>query len=764
MIAQLRIPIERCTAGVYLRWWFNGWHYFCFTNGYEIQMTSRPVDTMITQVFSVISKIERPTKIVSEYSYNITVQGFTAGAVDAFAGLLLAEKVEQYEDDLWYKVDIKRDDHLLRDETAATYSLTFTVTRKELPNTPAVYQKNQLLYIGGTLCDLDDDEIIPQNKQVNDIAELQDRQSDFTAQFRVRKTRAMRALFELSGEVGANTDFPYVTQTAKLVQDGIEIITGGKAVLLKTDDQYYYITVYSGNLDFFKIIENLKLNDLTLFTLKWTAYWAAQSQTNDLSYLFPLCEPSDDASLTPLTDDGSSVELYAGWVWPFVKVKVIWDEIFSNAGYTVEGDILTDAMFLRLWMPINSLNINYINTAQYLYNINVNNKRIFTAALNRLDWSSGTSTVVSYFGDYNWRYLAIYEPQYAGAYTFRVTIVNPYGVPAHVYMYTGAVRIGEMPNDGYYSSAFIRRYELTADLLTTYDLIFQTTYNNGCTNYKIECVAINAAKIAYGSTVPVKYHLPPLGQTEFVKMICNIFGLVPEATPRDKVIKFWNYNNLQANIPNARDWSAYLSENQDEVEFKFGDYAQQNYMRYKDSDDVVQDTGIGVMQIDDQNLPKEKDVVVLPVSTCDEVTILTDVNVSQINFNEYDAKEDDYKQSDNIDPRLVYVDTVPDSIPAKTFTLRTAAVGGTGYDITTIKKANSLPIAFSSLSSYYSTLARMLTKTNLRRVKFNLPAYEVAGFKHDIPIYLSQYKAYFYVNKINNYVVGRLCTIELIKL
>jgi hypothetical protein len=35
---------------------------------------------------------------------------------------------------------------------------------------------------------------------------------------------------------------------------------------------------------------------------------------------------------------------------------------------------------------------------------------------------------------------------------------------------------------------------------------------------------------------------------------------------------------------------------------------------------------------------------------------------------------------------------------------------------------------------------------------------------HYIPIYLSQYKAYFYVNKINNYVPGKLCTIDLIKL
>jgi hypothetical protein len=64
----------------------------------------------------------------------------------------------------------------------------------------------------------------------------------------------------------------------------------------------------------------------------------------------------------------------------------------------------------------------------------------------------------------------------------------------------------------------------------------------------------------------------------------------------------------------------------------------------------------------------------------------------------------------------------------------------------------------------YSGLSRLLTKTNIRKAKFNLPAFEVAGLKHNIPIYVSQYKAYFYVNKISNYVAGQLTTIDLIKL
>jgi hypothetical protein len=64
----------------------------------------------------------------------------------------------------------------------------------------------------------------------------------------------------------------------------------------------------------------------------------------------------------------------------------------------------------------------------------------------------------------------------------------------------------------------------------------------------------------------------------------------------------------------------------------------------------------------------------------------------------------------------------------------------------------------------YAPLKKMLNYAELRRCKFNLPVYEVAGFKHNVPIYLKQYKAYFYVNKIENYVPSMLCKIELIKL
>lgn len=749
MITQIRIPIIHCTEGIYLRWWYNGFHYFNFRNGHEVQMTTESMDIQVTRVFSVISKIERPTKLKSKYSYQIEISNILAAMIDGFNGLLMAEKVEQYEDSKWYEVDITRNEHLIKEESAPGYSLTFEITRKELPNTPAVFQKSQYLFIGDTLADIDDDEVIPINKQVNDIAEMQDRQSDFTAGFKIRKTRAMRAKFELSGEVGANTTFPYEKQNIRLIQEGIEIISVGYMILDKTDDQYYYVSVYSGNLNFFKEIEGKKISDLSLSSCAHTWNKATQVVSHDglHDYVYPLCEPSDDGGIAPATDTGSSVEIYGGYIWPFIKLKTIWDEIISNAGFKPSGNIQTNTDFLKLFMPISRLTATDID--RYKYSLSWTGSKTFAnfALLPGGSIINGDALFAT----------GHYIAPFTGKYKVHATSEFIWIYYPAFFIYINGVSNSTMTMNEVdpESSA---SYEGSFDAVAGDDITIHTS-GNTLYGYTIAITDIEGAVSAYGSPLLPAMNLPELAQTDFIKMVCNLFGLIPDVNARDRKINFFNYSELYNNVNIARDWSDYLSERDDETEFKFGDYAQNNYLRYKDSDDVIKDNGRGVMQVNDDTLPTKKDALNLPVSTCDEVDILTDVRVSRIAFNKYET--DSYKQEKSIDPRIVYITSTPDT---KTLVIRDSISGGTTSSITAPLKASSSEIAMSAMVINYAGLSRMLTKTNLRRAKFNLPVYEVAGFRYHIPIYLAQYKAYFYVNKINNYVPGKLCTIDLIKL
>jgi hypothetical protein len=736
----------------------NGYHYFLFQNGYDITMQTSSVDVQVTRMFSVISKVENPTKQKADYSYQITLEGIMASDIPGFTGLLLAEKVEQYEGGKWYEVDITRGDHIVKDESGPGYILNFEITRKELPNTPAVFQKSQHLYIGNTECDLDDDEVVPINKQTNDIAEMQDRQSDYTAQFKIRKTRAMRALFELSGDPGSNTTFPYRNQTCRYIENGIEMITGGNLILDKDDDQYYYVSIYSGNLNFFKTIDKLKLTDLQLPSCShtWDAITQAASNAADLDYIYPLLEPSDDGGINPLTDDGSRTEQFGGWVWPFVKLKAIWDEIISNAGFICEGNILTDSRFLKMTMPIVSRVLSNSLLSTYYYALTRTETHSYTSAKNVLPgglWIIGDAL----FGT------GVYFTRFEATYKFRISILTSIYLSApQVYVRDVAtdteLTITSTANLGFMKEVV---YEGSYTALSGVSLLFIVT---PCMlyYYDIAITDIQGAKIGYGFVITrIADYLPDMSQTDFIKMICNLFGLISDTNARDRRIKFWSFNELYANIPLARNWSAYLSEREDENVFKFGDYAQNNYLKYKDIDDVVPNTGMGTMQVNDDTLTYEKDVVELPIATCDEVTILTDINVSRIAFNKWNKDTSLYDPEDSIDPRIVYIKQIANT---KTFGIRTLLAGGISYDTVAPKVACSLEVSFSQMVVNYAGLSRLLTQTLMRSAKLNLPVYEVAGLKHYIPIYLKQYKAYFYVNMINNYVPGQLSIIDLIKL
>ncbi len=787
MIQLIRIPIIRGQLnGIYLRWYYNGWHYYYFQNKREVMMSTNSLDTQITQVFSVISRIERATKITASYSYAVALENISEGDLDGFAGLLIAEKVEQYDEGVWYEVDITRESVPIRTEGAPCYSLEFEITRKELPSTPAVYQKRQLFYIGDTLCDIDDDEIIAVNKQVNDIGEMKDRKTDSTATFKIRKSRAMRALFELTGEVGANTDFPYLKQTCRYIQDGIEIITNGRVVVERSDEQYYTVSAYSGNKDFFTLLEDKKINDLSLPSCDhtWDAQTQATSNLSDLDYIYPGVEPSDDSGIIPLTDTGSRAEVYGGWVWPFVKMKAILDEIISNSGYKAEGAIFENEKFLSMFMPIANREISAVD------------RWLFSGTDNA--WKTYPGGAYDFYFGFHWSQdiVGANDPAWvndillvrlSGKYTIELQVLEKLqegyqatGAKMSILSGTAYVDFAEVTDYTIMQNptgeqVILKKFTFEEDLSFGQQFRFQikATHLGSILKWRwigicwsIQITKIESPKITYGSTfdstagTSIANNLPDMKQTDFIKLICNMFALIPEADSRNRKILFWNYQTLYDNIPTARDWSEYLSESDDDVEFKFGNYAQRNYMKFKESQDVLENNGMGVLGVLDETLEASRDAFTLPVCYSDEIIVLSDVLVNRIGFNKYSAKDSAYESNTKIDPRVV----IMKEATGKTFGFRTLVGGGTSYDALNCKVSTTLDISFPALINNYVGLSRMLHRTNLRKAKFNLPAYEVAGFKHYIPVYLRQYKAYFYVNKISNYVVGKLCTVELIKL
>jgi hypothetical protein len=760
--------------GVYLRWWYNGWHYWYFGGEHEVDMQSKAADLFTQQAYSVISRVESATKVTSKYTYRVAVEGVSEANIDGFLGLFMAEQVEQWYDDgdsgynqNWYVVDVTRGSIVIKDAGEPAYAFDFEITRKEMPYTAAVYQKNQLLYIGRTLADLDDGEVIAITKQVNDIGELQDRQSDFTASFKVRKTRAMRELFQLAGEVGAVTNFPYENQLGRLYQDGIEIITAGRTVLNRVGDQYYEVSVYSGNLNFFKAIAGKKLADIDLsgFGFTWNSVNMANIATGNNVFTFALCEPTDDGGMMP--DRGFNI--WGGYIWPMVSVGFLLYMTIEASGYQMDeafddwwekNATLVDGLYI----PLSSLTVNAALVNQYKYSSHWSGTRRYQVSSFLLGWPDGWGNAVLTLGTETFR-LGLYIAPFTATYSVRVVFAGGTILSSPPNSMLLWVNEGDSNVPMTLVSTFISTWTFEGEvqlnagdwLQILVDFDFDVYY------WTWQITDIKDAALGFGSVIdnPAQY-LPDMEQTDLVKMFCNLLGLVPEVNPWTRTISFWNYSDLYRNKPQARDWSAYLSEHDDEGEFKFGEYAQQNYFRYKASNDVQSDNGVGILQLVDETLPPKKDVVTLPLATADEVNYDGYI-FSRLPFNKWDAQSARYKENKSIEGRLVYV-TRPD-IGITWNIYDDWDNSGTYTACADPNVCRQQPISFSTLlAPYYGALGNMLVRTHLRRVKLNLPAYEVAGFKHNVPIYLQQYKAYFYVNKISNFVVGKLCTVELISL
>ena len=81
--------------------------------------------------------------------------------------------------------------------------------------------RNRQLYINGQEVYLDSDEIIPITKQVNNIAELKDRQADFTTDFKIPATRKNRLILESANLLSSNTFVPYVKNSCTYVEMGL---------------------------------------------------------------------------------------------------------------------------------------------------------------------------------------------------------------------------------------------------------------------------------------------------------------------------------------------------------------------------------------------------------------------------------------------------------------------------------------------------------------------------------------------------------------
>ena len=203
------------------------------------------------------------------------------------------------------------------------------------------------LWVEGKRIDLYSDTNIKHTFQVNDIAELKDRQSSFTNSFSAPKTPHNVQIF---GGLGISSDtsrVPYVKPDCRMKYEGFDVITKGWMNVTETDDQYK-IHVYSGIINFFKAIENKTLgNDLILSEINHTkdlnTVISSYSTGSPFRYFL-----ADYNGQTHFLSNPNMINI--DYLVPSVRVKYLWDKIQNTYKFPFTGDIFESDDFKSLWI------------------------------------------------------------------------------------------------------------------------------------------------------------------------------------------------------------------------------------------------------------------------------------------------------------------------------------------------------------------------------------------------------------------------------
>jgi hypothetical protein len=211
---------------------------------------------------------------------------------------------------------------------------------------------NQIqLYINDLLVDLTDDSPIALTFQINNLAEVKNQQGNTSNQFKLPLTQRNRQILGFPDDIAFTTVLPYDNYQAKIIQDGLEIIPYGLAVLNSIEQDMANITILSGNVDFFDALEG-KIYDMG----------DSSSSTTNLGKNLPWHIYDHPWDLETIVASQKKVD---GWIWPVVDYGSINEVDFDKP---LDVYTMRPGFFIKTAIELMISNIGYKATGSLLKN------------------------------------------------------------------------------------------------------------------------------------------------------------------------------------------------------------------------------------------------------------------------------------------------------------------------------------------------------------------------------------------------------------
>lgn len=668
------------------------------------------------------------------------------------------------------------------------------------------------IYVNNQRIELIGSEVIGLTLVGNDVAKLEKVNVNLSNGFSIPRTAVNELIFELSSEINSTSLLPYQKIPCFVKQNGIEIegYTNATMVINEIKEKTYEVTLYGNEFDLLTALGDLKIWELPL-----TEYSHIKNTANVVigvnaglsnGWLYPVIDWGYDE--TNVMSNGNK-NVATQNMYPAIYVKPILDKIFAQVGKTytlptnintsVEKQIVTvksqanpnpiteinnDIQGLRnidetigtitdgTQYPIDYTDIENIAAFEGIYKkVRVKFKAKIDLTLNEYPAAvdvNGTLNLLSglyeFLGDptqfqdlfesfqFEWR-AGTLEPQ---TQTFEMTAEFDYTTNA---LFRNWVLNADLSIYNIFETKLLLRYLQLENLTSGYTV-----------NYKVYETLVTYDYIDFplseglneNDTIHFVQWLPDLTCKDFIKAVMQVHGLnIKYDTFNDNFV-FSEMNKIYENLGNGiyYDWSNKLiSQIPTKHQFDLG-YAQNNYVKWKDDKtDEIYDMSVFDLnlQMANENVELQKDLIKMPFAACRTVTRIASDIVPKVRMVKTEGLE---KPESRYLSNVGYASGAPAII-----------IGGTGAN--NFKYFRTPLISNDAFSGYnffdgetgggenYGILNNSPRKI---LALFNLDVLDIYSFDFDKPIYIKTLQAFFYANRINNFIAGKPTEVELIKL
>jgi len=683
---------------------------------------------------------------------------------------------------------------------------------------------NQLqLYINDQLVDQDDDSPIALTFQVNNLAEVQNQQGNTSNQFKLPLTQRNRRILGFPDDITFTTNAPYQQYPAKLIQDGLEIIPYGIAELNQIDQDNANVTVLSGNVDFFDAIDG-KLYDMGDSTSQWGKglLWKPYDHKWDVESV-AWSQTKTDGWIWPVVDYGRisnsdySIPIDVHYQRPGFFIKTAIDLLLRSAGYQGAGSLLNDPLYPKLICQFANDSFDHgtdiQNNVSYK-SITVQSGQNFSRSHPDTSHNIGSIPFGIIISDPSQYYKAGVNGYFVSEIT-SITASVAFGIsssstnPSHA-SYSSKVsiqirlydNIDQSDTDAQVLTGTTVDYAdrgsantiVLKDQTVSFDQVLQPgqgikityefsgytggsfTLNSGAT-FNIQN---KTQDVQYGQMIQCERIFPDISQKDLLKDILQKFSIICQTDNANRTISFNSLRDIVNNVPVAKDWSSKCINQGKQIVFQLGSYAQINYLKYKEDDNVLpKDFANSQINIADTTLPATGDLFQSQFAPTLNRPFYSGT-IAQIL--KKDPKSDNNDFSLSTGPRLLVDQKFDLRTIGKTVTFND---GNTANNIA-VNDWISVPyfykpdgehnLCFCDMPSntnkklpglqtkYYSEFQKVLTQSKKITRYILLTPRDILELDLLIPIYLQQDNAYYYINKIDSWRKGQPCKIELIRL